>query len=33
MIKKENWKNLSIPKGQSRDFNKQTGLKDPAKKY
>jgi hypothetical protein len=33
IIKNENWKNLSIPKGASQVFNQSTGIKDPAKKY
>jgi len=33
MIKDKDWKNLSIPKGQSQQYNTGTGLKDPAKKY
>ena len=33
MIKNENWKNLSIPKGQSQKYNAGDQLKDPAKKY
>ena len=33
MIKNENWKNLSIPKGQSLQYNSGDQLKDPAKKY
>lgn len=31
MIKKSNWKNLSIPKGASLAYNQKTGPKDPAK--
>jgi hypothetical protein len=33
MIRGKDWKNLSIPKGQSQQFNSTKGLKDPAKKY
>lgn len=33
MIKNENWKNLSIPKGGSRAFNQSEGSKDPGRKY
>lgn len=33
MIKSENWKSLSIPKGASQQYNKGDHLKDPAKKY
>jgi hypothetical protein len=33
IIKNENWKNLSIPKGQSQDYNKTETVKDPARKY
>jgi hypothetical protein len=33
MIKNREWKNLSIPKGQSRQHNTGNQLKDPAKKY
>ncbi len=33
MIKIENWKNLSIPKGASQAYNAGTQTKDPAKKY
>jgi len=33
MIKKEEWKNLSIPKGQSQQYNTSDQVKDPAKKY
>ncbi len=32
MLKKENWKNLSIPKGSSDAYNQSTGIKDPPKK-
>jgi hypothetical protein len=31
LICKENWRSLSIPVGQSEEFNKQTGIKDPAR--
>jgi hypothetical protein len=33
MIKKEEWKNLSIPKGQSQQYNNSNQVKDPAKKH
>lgn len=33
MIKNKDWKNLSIPKGQSLQYNSGNQLKDPAKKY
>lgn len=33
MLKNENWKNLSIPKGTSQQYNKDAILKDPAKKF
>jgi hypothetical protein len=33
MIKGEEWKNLSIPKGQSQQYNQSSEIKDPAKKY
>jgi hypothetical protein len=33
MIKNKDWKNLSIPKGQSQQYNKSDQVKDPAKKY
>jgi hypothetical protein len=33
MIKNENWKNLSIPKGDSVKYNTDTHIKDPAKKF
>ena len=33
MIKNENWINLSIPKGQSQQYNTGIEVKDPAKKY
>ena len=33
MIKNKDWKNLSIPKGQSLQYNRGDQLKDPAKKY
>ena len=33
MIKDKAWKNLSIPKGQSLQYNSGDQLKDPAKKY
>jgi len=33
MIKNETWKNLSIPKGTSQQYNVSKQLKDPAKKF
>lgn len=33
IIKNRNWKNLSIPKGQSQAYNASEGIKDPAKKF
>jgi hypothetical protein len=33
MIKNKEWKNLSIPKGHSQQYNTGDQLKDPAKKY
>lgn len=33
MIKKEAWKNLSIPKGTSDQYNKGQQVKDPARKF
>jgi len=33
IIRNENWKNLSIPKGHSNSYNKNQAVKDPAKKY
>jgi Protein of unknown function (DUF1572) len=33
MIKNEAWKNLSIPKGTSRQYDKGGQIKDPAKKF
>ena len=33
MIKKEDWKNLSIPKGKSQAYNTGDQVKDPAKKF
>lgn len=33
LIKGKDWKNLSIPKGQSRSYNAGNQPKDPAKKY
>jgi hypothetical protein len=33
MIRNENWKNLSIPKGASDQYNKGDQVKDPAKKF
>jgi hypothetical protein len=32
LIKNNQWKNLSIPKGKSDDYNKSDGIKDPANK-
>jgi hypothetical protein len=33
MIKGSEWKNLSIPKGKSMDYNQSDQVKDPAKKF
>lgn len=33
MIRNENWKSLSIPKGHSENYTKNELIKDPAKKY
>jgi hypothetical protein len=33
MIKNENWKNLSIPKGTSQQYNQGDHVKDPARKF
>lgn len=33
IIKNKNWKNLSIPKGQSQAYNTGAAVKDPAKKF
>ncbi|MFI5187107.1 MAG: DUF1572 family protein [Chitinophagales bacterium] len=33
MIKKNNWKNLSIPKGTSHEYNQGDHVKDPAKNF
>ncbi|MFI5130698.1 MAG: DUF1572 family protein [Chitinophagales bacterium] len=33
MIKDHSWKNLSIPRGQSNQYNKTATVKDPAKKF
>ena len=33
MIRDKKWKSLSIPKGNSRQYNQSSELKDPAKKY
>lgn len=33
MIKDKSWNNLSVPKGQSQQFNLGSQLKDPTKKY
>jgi Protein of unknown function (DUF1572) len=33
LIKNENWKNLSIPKGGSQAYNQSPDIKDPAKKF
>lgn len=33
IIRNKNWKNLSIPKGQSQQYNTVADIKDPAKKY
>lgn len=33
MLKADKWKNLSIPKGHSQQYNQSSEVKDPAKKY
>ena len=33
MIKKEKWINLSIPRGQSQQYNQSADVKDPSKKF
>ena len=33
IIKNNNWKSLSIPKGNSQTYNSSTQIKDPAKKF
>lgn len=33
IIKNKSWQNLSIPKGNSQDYNQSDEVKDPAKKY
>jgi hypothetical protein len=33
MVKNESWKNLSIPKGASQQYNKSDKVKDPAKNF
>lgn len=33
LIRSKNWKNLSIPKGHSQQYNKEEKIKDPAKKF
>lgn len=33
MIRKENWRNLSIPKGESLQYNQNPGTRDPAKNF
>lgn len=33
MIKNDNWKNLSVPKGQSQQYNAGNHIKDPAKNF
>jgi Protein of unknown function (DUF1572) len=33
LIKNENWRNLSIPKGHSHAYNQSSDIKDPAKKF
>jgi hypothetical protein len=33
IIKNQNWKTLSIPKGDSQQYNKTADIKDPAKKF
>src|SRR4051812_32250067 len=33
IVRNENWKSLSIPKGHSNDYNQSDTIKDPAKRY
>lgn len=33
IIKNKNWKNLSIPRGDSQQYNNAAAIKDPAKKF
>jgi Protein of unknown function (DUF1572) len=33
IIKNQSWKNLSIPKGNSQQYNSNSDIKDPAKKF
>ena len=33
IVKDQAWKNLSIPKGDSQQYNQSTAVKDPAKKF
>ena len=33
MIRDHDWKNLSVPKGESAQYNQKADLKDPAKKF
>jgi uncharacterized damage-inducible protein DinB len=33
IVRNENWKSLSIPKGHSNDYNQSDTVKDPAKRY
>lgn len=33
IIKNKEWKSLSIPKGQSQQYNESSAIKDPAKKF
>lgn len=33
LLKNTTWKNLSIPKGHSQQYNQGDGIKDPSKKY
>lgn len=33
IVKDSNWKNLSIPKGDSAQYNNSSSIKDPAKKF
>ena len=33
LIKDQNWKNLSIPRSKSDDYNKSGDIKDPARRY
>jgi len=33
MVKNRDWKNLSVPKGQSNQYNSSKAIKDPSKKF